>query len=319
MMGHLHSNTLLNSHEMDLESRIDRFEGPDVEYIHYLESHLVDSRSQVYQLRQALQGQHHPASPPDSLARVLEDPPNDGSACTSRGTSVQTHRTAQGSTDVNVPDGAVPGPNDECEQLKFIEYDVTKEKLCNQKPQWRAEMDRMLAGVPVASGWVDRREGLELSDNHLALAMLLRRPWMVTPPTDGSCHPQTRSLPRSNGLLHCAETYANATREIQSLAKFATNVALFQELVLVSLCVVLVEKGVGEDQVDPVMKLCWANDKKQEKEPSEKCLERNRRGALWANRCIGKLSEGRWGLRSTEIFLLCKMTLFPPPTSRDCC
>jgi hypothetical protein len=49
----------------------------------------------------------------------------------------------------------------------------------------------------------------------------------------------------------------------------------------------------------------------QEKEPDRKTLRQNRCGALWLNRCIGKLSEGGWGPRSTEIFLLCKINLVP--------
>jgi hypothetical protein len=156
---------------------------------------------------------------------------------------------------LGVVDGDVPANNNPREELKFIEYDVTKEKTHNEKPQWRTEIDKLLADVPVASRWADKREDLDLSgaQNHLALAVLLRRPWMVTPPPNESCHSGSLvSFP--NGLLDCAKTYANATRDSQCLARFATNLALLQELVLVSLCVVLVAIGVDEDHVDSVMK-----------------------------------------------------------------
>ncbi|CZR66039.1 uncharacterized protein PAC_15940 [Phialocephala subalpina] len=287
---------------MDHERRIDKFKGSDVAYIRYLETQLEGTRRHVSQLCQSLPRPQYPASPPDSFAGLLEGLSNDGSECTPWDTSFQTQGSVQGSIDVNVLDGTVPSCKDVREELKFIEYNVTKEKIRNEKPQWRSEIDKLLADVPVASRWVDKREELDLSDaqNHLALTVLLRRPWRVTSSPDDSCH----SGSSTNGLLDCAKTYANATKDTQCLAKIATNLALFQELILVSLCVVLVEIGVSEDHVDPVMKLCWASEKKQEKEPDRKTLRRNRRGARWVNRCIGKLSESGWGLRSTEIFLL---------------
>jgi hypothetical protein len=91
------------------------------------------------------------------------------------------------------------------------------------------------------------------------------------------------------------QTYTNATKET-CLSKIATNLGLFQELVLVSLCVVLDETGVSGECIDAVMKLCGADEKKQEKELDKKTLQRNRRDAPWVNRCIGKLSGRGWGL-----------------------
>jgi hypothetical protein len=48
----------------------------------------------------------------------------------------------------------------------------------------------------------------------------------------------------------------------------------FKLFVLVSLCVVLVAIGVSEDDVDPEMKMCWANEKSRRRNPTGRPCDR---------------------------------------------
>jgi len=46
------------------------------------------------------------------------------------------------------------------------------------------------------------------------------------------------------------------------------NLAVFQDIVLVSLRVVLVAIGSSEDDVDPVLKMFWAKEKSRRRNPT---------------------------------------------------
>jgi hypothetical protein len=133
--------------QIDHEPRIDNLNGSDVAYINYLETQVKESRHHISQLHQSLPRPQCPVSPPHSFASLLEELPNDGSECTSWDTTFQTQESRLRSIDLNVLDGAAL----HCEKLKFIEYDVTKEKTRNERPPWRSEIDKLLADVPVAS------------------------------------------------------------------------------------------------------------------------------------------------------------------------
>jgi hypothetical protein len=195
------------------------------------------------------------------------------------------------------------------EQLKFIQHDVTKQKAkANAKenarsgrPSWRGEMDTFLRDVPSATLWMKKRRevGIYSSEqNHSILARLLDVHFIGPPPSHRASSP--RSLSNANTLLECLKAYGSSMRGSQIEAKFATKFALFQELILVSFMVVLVACGIPTNVIDEAMKSYFAANEK-------KNLERIRSGALWANRCIGRLSESKWGFRSTEIFFSCKI------------
>ncbi len=135
--------------------------------------------------------------------------------------------------------------------------------------------------------------------NHSVLATLLGGPLNFN--SLAHCAPDICSPTSSpNIILTYADVYGHATKKTQEHAQFALTVGVFQQLIFVSLCVVLEASGTPTDSIDSSMILSFAAER-------EKSLARIRRGVWWANRCIASLSKGDWGLRSTEIFLLCKL------------
>ena len=127
---------------------------------------------------------------------------------------------------------------------------------------------------------------VSVESNIAALKMLLGS--SSTPPSDEI----------AGNLVERAKSYARCTNAFCQDEGFATCVAHFREIVLISWCVVLIYNGVSKDVVDSTMQECISKTKK-------KNLHRLRTGITWANRSMARLSETEWGHRSTEIFLLC--------------
>jgi len=133
------------------------------------------------------------------------------------------------------------------------------------------------------------REEMQLvsvESNIAALKILLGS--SSTPPSDEI----------AGDLVERAKSYARCTNVFLQDEGFATCVAHFREIVLISWCVVLIYNGFSKDVVDSTMQECISKTKK-------KNLHRLRTGITWVNRSMARLSENEWGHRSTEIFLLC--------------
>lgn len=294
--------------------RIDDFNGSDAAYVEYLERQLQESRRSASELRAHLHKSFpcpldSPTRSPANVTAILsaslpENPPL--SEPVSRPAS--TLGNVQGQLQGHV----LTTPVQE-KQLRFVEYDTTRNKAKNENPQWCGEMDTLLGSVPEACCWVIEREkvGIDSTQNRSILAQLLpngcgskSESQLLHQPSIPDCTSPSSGLVDADTLVECAVAYGIATRGSQLQATLATKLALFQELIFVSFMVVLVAHGIPTKLINDAMKYCC-------KAQSEKGLERIRRGGLWANRCIGTLdgmSESGWGLRSTEIFLLCKMS-----------
>jgi hypothetical protein len=269
---------------------IDDFKGSEDEYIKYLERLVLDSRCQIQQsiLR--------PPNPSFNSLAESQVPANLSAPLpenTSRKTLDQNFNEKSLTSDSTVRN----------KELKFVEYDATQERVRNERPPWHAEMDGVLDSIPDASSWMAQRKkelGVYSStQNHPILATVLAHSLIAHPAPEPTCSTSSRS-PDTGTLLECAYAYGCATRNSQIKADSATKGVLFQELIFVSFCAVLESCGIPVDSIDQAMKSCFFAK-------TEKSLERIRRGALWVNRCIVKLCQNKWGLRSTEIFLVGKI------------
>lgn len=268
--------------------RVDDFEGSNKEYVEYLETQVLLARRQLESVR--------PPTPPKSPVRQ--------SVVSPENTSVAEPRTSHECPEAQTtPDGKINGT-----QFTFVAHAIpqtfVKEKASNETPGWHAELNVMLADIPLAALWKERRVRVEMSSsvqNHSVLTTLLGGSLNFNSLADYATHIRSPTSDLEILLKH-ADVYGHATREAQKLAQFATTIGVFQELIFVSLCVVLEGSGTPKDSIDSLMRLCFkANERKS--------LERIRCGARWVNRCIINLSRGDWGVRSTEIFLLCKLQL----------
>lgn len=76
------------------------------------------------------------------------------------------------------------------------------------------------------------------------------------------------------------------------------HISKYQQLIFVSLCVVLLESGTPCDVVDLMMRH-FISDTGPEN------LGRLRYGSIWVNGCISKLLDQNWGFRSWELFFYC--------------
>jgi hypothetical protein len=280
--------------------RVDDFNGSVEEYIEYLENQVHIGRHQIHRLQSVL-GPPTPANSPvsTSVSQLLNLPDS-------------TVGVTLGSNEKCLEDQQKSNGEIKWKEWKFIPAvtkEIAKEISPCQKPHWLMELDAMLADIPYANLWKSKRTENQISglaQNHSVLATLLGGALVLDHSAGSAVSINSSSPANTLSILHNrANAYGYATRNTQSKAQFTTTVSVFQELIFVSFCVVLEASGMPNDSVDSLMRWCFAANE-------QKSLERIRRGARWANRCIARLCEGGWGPRSAEIFLLCTIDL-------DCC
>lgn len=202
--------------------------------------------------------------------------------------------------------------------LKIIPFiaDHPRKKPCHSLPRWKKVADQILEDVPDAKRWIPRRQELRLKTNEdynrIVAAVTgvcgigntsQRRHRTILPSSNGTSednirvaaavHQNTKLPSLTNSLIRSAKACARLTRTSQVLSSF-------QELVFVSLCVVLECHGIPVDHLDEIMRICISDS-----EPRN--LKRLRCGAIWANRVIFDLGNAGWGIRATELFLLCTL------------
>lgn len=192
--------------------------------------------------------------------------------------------------------------------LEFIHYELPAADAVQRptRPRWMQEADILLNEIPKATEWVKTWEDRGFSSRHHnqnAIATVLG-----TPPTPDS---RAGALSSAFTTLNCqgrnfrenlityATRYAEIVRSSEATAKLATNMAAFQQLVFVSLCVILENRGIDISIVDDIMRTCISDS-------SSKNLKRLRSGALWVNKVITELQWRGWHQRASEIFILRK-------------
>ncbi|KAI9726529.1 MAG: hypothetical protein M1834_009016 [Cirrosporium novae-zelandiae] len=152
----------------------------------------------------------------------------------------------------------------------------------HQKLRWQQDMDKFLLEIPDMSRWVSKRKEMKLAsvvDNQNAIGILLMSSVnMYDLPADST---------KRVDLLEIANGYASFTKRTQEQGRLVTKLGLFQKLIFVSLCAVLVKIGISQEAVNLVMHVCISNSE-------TKNLDRLRRGGIWVNQCISELSKTYW-------------------------
>lgn len=92
--------------------------------------------------------------------------------------------------------------------------------------------------------------------------------------------------------------YGALTKDRKLQGNLLLHIAKYQQLIFVSLCVVMLEIGTPIHSVDWMMRRYISDT-------SPANLRRLRYGCKWVNRCMSKLLERNWGFSSWEAFLLC--------------
>jgi hypothetical protein len=287
--------------------RVDGFNGSDEEYIEYLENQVHLSRHQIHHLQSVIRPPTPASSPLSASISQSVNLPNN------------TLVVTLGSNEERFVEQPTSNGEIKWKEWKFIHAvtkEIAKEISPIQKPHWLVELDAMLADIPYANLWTAKRTENQISglvQNHSVLATLLGGALVLDNSPDSTVSINNSSPANTLSILHNrANAYGYATRNTQSKAQFTTTVSVFQELIFVSFCVVLEASGMPNDLVGSLMRWCFAANE-------QKSLERIRRGARWANRCIAKLCESGWGHRSAEIFLLCTIDFTCcPSTMRTC-
>ncbi|KAL9124715.1 MAG: hypothetical protein Q9217_005981 [Psora testacea] len=179
--------------------------------------------------------------------------------------------------------------------------EARKAVQCPVTRRWKQEADKLLDGIPEAKAWVEKWKKHGLSSEHdirSAVGDVLGTPQMSDPRSDAMNSASTvldshgRNI-RKNLLAHVSN-HAETVKHSVAAARMATHIAAFQELVFVSLCVILQQQGTDTSVVDDIMRVCITDS-------SPKHLGRLRRAV---NRVINELQQGGWGQRASEIFIL---------------
>lgn len=268
------SNELTHDYVLRLESRIS-----------YLEKH------------------HRKCNLNPSLPISLQSPPespNDSDGESENGTKSFSIKKSHPTRPTNEP------------TIGFIHYELPMAEKVVQRPlrhRWMHEADILLKEIPEATTWVEKWEKRGLSHKfhyHNAVGTVLG-----TPPTAESRFDAMSSATaildnhdcnvREN-LLASVSRYAETVKSSGAAVREAAHIAAFQELVFVSLCVILLDHGVETAMVDEIMRICVSDS-------SERNLRRLRLGALWVNKVIHELQWAGWGERASGIFILCKVSL----------
>ncbi len=261
---------------MPHKSRVDNFEGPDSEYIAYLELKVTQlQRLAISQPADVAQPIYCPPSPPsDHRSDIVE------------------------STDTNQP------PAD---QLQFIPYvpvsdffdDSSSPRLGKRKresiPRWQRNMDNMLRTIPDSHDWSPLRNGVGLSSS---AEILVGYDMIIYGATVEEVGRTVASQHSCDPPLAFASNYARRTAALEVEGRFATQIVHFRKLILVSLCCVMLSHGVDKTLIDGILEVYISKSE-------SKNLEALRYGARWVNRMIDALGS-KLHHRATELFVLCK-------------
>ena len=266
----------------------DRSNGSEQDYIFYLESRL-----------KLLEDHHRGCKLNTSKVTLLQSPP----------ASPDDSGEESASDTESVPaESSYPTTVSHESNLEFVHFKLPTADAVQRpiRPRWMEEADILLSEIPEATEWLKTWEDRGISSHHHnqnAIATVLG-----TPPTPDS---MTGALSSAFTTLNCegrnsrenlityATRYAKIVRSSEAKAKLAINMAAFQQLVFVSLCVTLEHRGIDTSTVDNIMRTCISNS-------TSKNLKRLRSGALWVNKVITELQWRGWNQRASEIFILRK-------------
>jgi hypothetical protein len=297
---------------MGAYARLYLFSGSDIEYIHLLEKAL-----QVLQT-------HHLNCRLGSFSTPTESnrPPKrrrDGTAVKSPAVLESAEPTSclallpSGTSLFSTPpDGALSTPSLTASSTPAASHNPQPGSENPAKKaraeSWKKAADALINDTPVAEKWKTPwiiESGVSSSDCHFPAKLIL-----------GTSPPDVISGVVETGfrdeILVRAATFASNIANYGNRADLYTKIHSFHEIVLGSICVVLLDCGKPQEDVDSIMQIHISNA-----EP--KHLNRLRNGAKWANGLVNALHWRGWGKRAQELLFHCKLhqaildcTLFLP-------
>jgi hypothetical protein len=160
---------------------------------------------------------------------------------------------------------------------------------------WKKPADALIKTTPVAQEWKipwitnDRGSSNEC---HSLTNLIL-----------GTSFPNTISGDVETGfqdeVLARAANFAHSIRYYDDTADLCSKIRCFQEIVLASICVVLLDCGRPRKDVDAIMQIHIVDG-------VSKHLHRLRNGAKWANSLVNELHWRGWANRAQELLFLCR-------------
>ncbi|KAL9123959.1 MAG: hypothetical protein Q9217_006663 [Psora testacea] len=206
----------------------------------------------------------------ESRLKLLEEHHRGCRLNTSKPTLLQSPPTS--------PNGTDEGPEPSHPSCLFVQWElptVQDALQSSKRPRWKQEADILLKEIPKATTWIDAWERYQGQD---VITTVLGDPipdFRSDATSSASTALVCHSRRPQNDLLIRVSKYAEKVKSCGAAAEVYTHIVSFQELVFVSLCVILVEYGIDTDVVDDIMRICISDS-------SSKNLRRLRAGALWA-------------------------------------
>lgn len=316
---------------MSQSKRAFQFEGNDNDYIAFLESRLSAALIQGTSLAfidSATSLRNAPAttssnSQPSTSTTALADSHHGNLAIAPTSSTESQPRDYRNGCSVfqasclTSPRSAGCSPLPTRDDLKILYYDPfqnrdsdlpgnTLSKLSSFKQtsgveaQGKKELRRFIEEVTRNDHWIKKKKDLGLSRpeiNQDTIHALCGRPLASNLRNESNLYPNEDSLEHSALIMRGCD-YGALTKDRKLQGNLLLHIAKYQQLIFVSLCVVMLEIGTPIDSVDWMMRRYISDT-------SSANLRRLRYGCKWVNRCMSKLLERNWGFSSWEAFVLC--------------
>lgn len=253
-----------------MRERIDEFSGSIEEYVRYLEDALLDLRSRF-------------------------------PTVTTSSSAVEADKSIQDQSKHQ----ARENPNKRPLELSFVQWEPTsdeqrpaKTRISNNAP-WRRLAQTLIQETPFANKWAStlRDNGVhDMMRTGKAVTILLG------PEQEVDASPARVRLPPvedEQRFFGRVREYAHAAAQNGLNASAALMLANFQKFLVFCLCSVMRESGVTESDVNDIMRICLGR-------VTDDYCRRVLRAAVYLNKLVDALYMDGWGLRASELLLLCK-------------
>ncbi|CAG8236718.1 unnamed protein product [Penicillium olsonii] len=316
---------------MSQSKRVFQFEGNDNDYIAFLESRLSAALSQSTSqsfIESATSLCNAPTttssdSQPSNYTTTSADSQHETLAIasvSSMNAQPSDYRNGCSVSRASCPTSPRPtrsSPLPTGEDLKILYYDPIQNRdsdlLSNNifkfsslkqtsvvEAQGKKELRHFIEEVTRKDHWIKRKKELGLSRpeiNQDTINALCGRPLASNLRNESNLYPNKDSSEHSALIMRGCD-YGALTKGRKLQGNLLLHIAKYQQLVFVSLCVVMLEIGTPIDSVDWMMRRYISDT-------SSANLRRLRYGCKWVNRCMSKLLEQNWGFSSWEAFILC--------------
>jgi hypothetical protein len=256
-----------------MRATVDGFVGTTDEYVRYLEDTIGTLRAQVPGCSSCTTRSEHESGLSLHAANVTKEP---------------------------AVNGHILNPRKRGFPLSFIPWTPDSHTAKKQKqniPHWKTAADCLIRETPTGKEWlrVLKEKGIHnLMANGLAATHLLEGNGST-----GASGDPAQQVSAAEASLGRVRKYAQSSHQKETLAIVALTLANFQKLVALSACAVLFEIGGSPSEVLDVVRICIGNRGK------EYCV-RTLRTAVYMNKLIDTLYDQDWGLRGSELYLLCE-------------